>query len=646
MLAGVTLAANVAAASGAPSWLLSTACGLTALAAVGGALLRGPATRWLDAWRTALVLAFLWYLPDVYPRLGGDGFDYYVIPRSVLFDRDLEFANDYKGLGARPYLSHEGKVTSGLPVGLGIVWTPAILAAHLGTTVASWLGSQVPPDGFSDPYQAAVATATYLYAAIALVLIEALLRRRHGPGVALLSVLALWLATPLHFYMVVNPSMSHGASTFAATLLVVLWLKARRGLEWRPWALAGLAAGLMSLIRIQDAVLVALPLLDLAVRRRSGGLRLGAAFAAGPVLAAVVQLLFWARLWGPDFLGQVAAANRSPGTSPGIHVVDVLLSPRHGLFVWTPLYLAAALGWLLWLRRERLLAILCGLGFALAVSVNGAMGDWWGSDGFGQRRLLGLTPLFALGLGEVVKLLGRRPMILVAGALGALILWNQQFAYIYNARMVSGRSQEVSLDRLAAAQVEVLYQDLMEWADRAPPRLWALAYDNIKGIWLDEGPRSLGGRIDLGEGEEPKDLPIVVGRGWYPPQSDGATRFRQSRGPHSWLRVPIRTCGDLRVVLWARADVTEVPVKVSLDVNGVPAGEAQAAPSWAELAYSVPKEALRPGFNTLVLSYSATPKGIRSDFHGRNAALSVDWIRFERLPLAELPPELAPSESP
>ena len=75
--------------------------------------------------------------------------------------------------------------------------------------------------------------------------------------------------------------------------------------------------------------------------------------------------------------------------------------------------------------------------FGLAVLVNGAMQDWWGSESFGQRRMLGLTPLFAIGLGEALAFLRRRPLLLPAAALAALVAWNLQFAYIFNSEMLA-----------------------------------------------------------------------------------------------------------------------------------------------------------------------------------------------------------------
>ena len=618
-------AAKVAVDSGAPAVILTAVSILAALAAVAAVLLGGPPARWLDAGRLSLVMVALAQLPGVYSRLGGDGFEYYVLDHSPIFDRDLDLANDFQGLGARPVLSPRGQVTSRVPIGVSLVWLPPLLLVHAVVALASLLGAPLRPDGFSTPYQSAVTSATYVYSVLGLAVLEAMLRRLYGPAIALLATLAIWWATPLFFYAIANPSMSHGASAFLATLFVAAWLRFRGSHRPAHWALLGAAGALLSLVRIQDAVLLALPLLDLAVERRRDSGRLIAAFAAAPVGGALLQAAVWARLWGGDFVG--ALARQGPGFSLQLAWLELVLSPRHGLFTWTPLYLASCAGWLLWLRRDARLAAYFVLVFVLAVAVNASMGDWWGSEAFGQRRLLGLTPLFGLGLGEALAFVRRHPLALATGVVAVLVLWNQGLAYIYNGELVAPRSQALSLERLAPAQVDVLYRGLLE-TRLLPAPLWTLAYDSLKGVWLDEGARSLGGVIDLGS--EPADLPIVVGHNWYPPETEGETTFRRSKGRRSWLRVPIRTVGDFDAALRLRAERPELPVRVSIEVNGQAVGDTAAPPAWGEYAFRIPSSAVHPGLNDVALVYSASPRQDLPDYRGKDAAVAVDWLKLRR----------------
>jgi hypothetical protein len=628
-VAAAVVAAKVAADAGGPKALLTAA----QIAAIGvvGFLAADPVRRvWVDGPRALIVGLALLLVPTVYGEVGGDGVQAFVVVRSALLDHDLDLANDYRGLGAKTVATEAGEATSHLPVGLALFWAAPFAAAHVATAIAAALGASASADGFSAPYRSAVTAATYVYGVLALLLLEAELRRRHGRVPATIAVLAIWLATPLHFYMTANPAMAHGTSVFAATAFVVAWLAVRANAAATPraWALVGLLGGLMALVRLQDAVLLALPAVDLALRRPRGWRRGLVPYAATAAALGVVQLVVWLRLYGPGFLGTVFAVNLVGGTTP--RVFEVLFSPRHGLFYWTPLDVLCVLGWLLLARRERLLALLTFGGFAAAVLVNASIRDWWGAEAFGQRRLLGLTPFFALGLGETLGSLGRRLLTAVAGGLAALALWTVSFEGVYNSGAAAPRDQAITYDRLAAAQADALIRRLVALHGRIPAAAWVAAYDALRGAWIDEGTRSLGGRIDLGA--EPSELPFLVGRGWYDPETESGVTLRRSRGRGSWLRLPVREAAPYEAEVRVRPEVPGIPVRLTFEVNREPVGTADLAPGWAEYAFSIPARVLRPGLNDVGLVYSTTPREARPEYGGRNAAVAVDWIVLRRKP--------------
>jgi len=615
--------ATVLRGAGAPAgWSTSAALAAIALGLI--AMLASPAGRvWLDGPRLALVAAGLLSLGSVYQAVGGDGYEYYALLRSPVLDGDLDFVDDFAGLGAKPVLSPRGEITSRVATGVSLFWAPPFLLAHLLALLG--LG---PADGFGPLYQAAVTTASYAYGFAALLVIEGMLRRRTSRAVALLVVLAIWLATPLHFYMTANPSMSHGVSVFAATAMVWLWLRVRGGDDPRQWALVGMAGGLAALVRPQDAVLLAIPLLDLALRHGARVLRPLAGLLIPPALLGLAQIALWLAMYGPGFTSVVREQNLVAGIDP--HVLDFLFAARHGMLTWTPVYALALAGWVVWAGRERRLPLLFAAAFALAVLINSTTSDWWGSDSFGQRRMLALTPLFAFGLAEIVDWLRRRPLVPVVAGLALLALWNLQFEYVYNSGLVAGKSGAVDLDRLAAAQLDVAHRRLVRWHGRIPAALWVLAHDNLNGVWIDEGTRSLRGVIDLGR--EPEDLPLVVGHGWYEPEQEGATDFRRSKGWRSWLRVPVRTASPVRMTVRARRGVPELPVRLRVEVNGVPAGEWDLPGEWTDLDFAVPETAVRRGLNDVALLFSATPRRDVPGYHGKDAAAAVDFVRWERRP--------------
>ena len=142
-------------------------------------------------------------------------------------------------------------------------------------------------------------------------------------------------------------------------------------------------------------------------------------------------------------------------------------------------------------------------------------------------------------------------------------------------------------------------------------------------MWLDDVGRSRG-LIDLGS--EPAALPFLVGRGWYDAETEGGVTLRRSRGPGSWLRVPIREVEDYEAVLRLRPELPDVPLRITFEVNREPVGSADVAAGWSEYRFTVPSRLLRRGLNDLGIIYSTTPRQARPEVAARNAAVAVDWI--------------------
>lgn len=623
LTAVAALPVKVAVDGGAPALLLTATAALATMLGLAS-LFRPGERRWLDGWRLALAVLALWFVGDVYARVGGDGYEYFATTRSLVFDLDLRVADELEALGATGVPGPDGEPTSRFPLGVSLLWVPGVVLTHVGVLVARSLGASTVADGLGVVYQSSATATTFGLVVAGLLLSERVLRPRYGAPVAFLSVVAIWLATPLHFYSTANPSMSHGPASFLATLLLVSWLAARESDAPRAWLKPGLVAGAMHLVRIQDAAVLVMPAADRLLRGRRDLLKSLVFLGLGVAAAAALQLATWYGMYGEGFLGQVRQGHFGPNR---LHVLEVLFSARHGLFSWHPLYLLALLGWVAGWRRERHLSLFCLLGLVCSAGVNSLMSDWWGSDAFGQRRLVSLTPFFTVGVAQLVVFLRRRPLVPVAAGLLALVLWNQQFAYVFNSQMITGRHQAISLDRLAQAQVRVAARRWVRWADWMPRRLWVLGFDLLEGIWLDEGPRSMRGRVAVGE-----ELPFpVVGHGWARPQTeDGQHWFRRSSVPRSWLVLPIRTPGAFELTLRIRSELEEPPVRLTVEMNGAPVGEASLEPAWQELRFQIPEDLVSPGLNALTLHYSPTPAEVIPGFRGRNAAVALEWVRLER----------------
>ena len=418
-----------------------------------------------------LSLLFVLTLPAVTPRLySSDEVQYYSYLRSLWFDRDVSFDNEYRsfydrGVARTPGfeatflqpLTATGKRENFGTLGSALLWAPFYAVADAGTRIARMAGSSVPADGYARPYIAAVAYGSAFYGFAAIVLAVAAARRLTGSGLG--AGLAVWFGTPLLFYMYAAPPFSHACSAFAVALFVTVWIGVRD--RWTPRGLIalGAAAALMTMVREQDAFYALGPALDWLLttihRARAGAPDVGrrvAAAAAGVVaffLLYMPQLLAYQALngrFGPSRL----VTRKMTWTSP--HAAGVLASPEHGFFAWTPLAILAVVGLVLLCRHRaaaagraattdpadvRRIAACALLMVALQVYISGSVESWTVAGAFGQRRFVGATLLLVVGLAGLWTAIPRgAPGILAAAAVGLAIWWNIGLMALFGAGLM------------------------------------------------------------------------------------------------------------------------------------------------------------------------------------------------------------------
>lgn len=457
---------------------------------------------WWHEWGALCIVAVL-ALPLFTPRVyGADEIKYFAALRSVYFDRDLHYANEYAHFigrdpvahaGLRPYM--EGETPTGYrlndaPIGTAVLWSPFYVAADIGVAAARSLGAAVPRDGYAWPYVWAVCLGSLFWGTAGMFLAYRLCRAYASRTASLWGVVAIWFASPVVFYLYITPAMAHANSIFAVTLFLLLWQRGRVDRAARGWVILGAAAGLMILVRELNWLL----LLVLAVDETQGILHVvqsadGQRVRGAPLVrAAVVE--WWRRSVGylcfAVALGIVVAPqlyvyqtlNGTFGPTPFVvekfsllprYAFAVLFSGFHGLFSWHPVTLVAVLGLAaLWRRAPRVAAALVVF-VAAQVLVIGSYETWWGGASFGARRFINCTAIFSLGLAVGFGTLRGRFRHLAAVAIAGLVLWNAGLAVQYSVGLIP-RDAPVSIGRIARNQVF-----------EVPPRIaqiaWRFAFD-------------------------------------------------------------------------------------------------------------------------------------------------------------------------
>jgi Dolichyl-phosphate-mannose-protein mannosyltransferase len=382
-----------------------------------------------DRTEILLAAALLASLVLVTPRIGeSDAIEYFSYLPSMLVDGDLDFTNEYTRFYLEDPVGRQGfketfldrSTATGLklnfgPIGSAVLWSPFYLATH----------AIVGGDGMSQPYRTAVTFASAIYGLVGLFLCYRLARRYQPPFPSLAAVVALWWATPVAYYFYIAPGMSHACSLFAVALFLTVGFWATEGGLTR-WAVWGASCGLMALVREQDLFFsVAALVAGLSPRIRvslNDRLKRLVAFGAAALAVFSPQFVVYQILNGRP-LPSPHVGNKMDWLSP--HSLQVLFSPEHGLFFWSPVLLLFVAYGFLFLKREREAGLALFLGFLSQVYISGAVDSWTQAGAFGSRRFVGATAIFAIwGAAAFATLEPRLKRFGIAALASVFVLWN------------------------------------------------------------------------------------------------------------------------------------------------------------------------------------------------------------------------------
>ena len=370
--------------------------------------------------------------------ISSDGPGYYVYLRSLVFDGDLDFRNEYGHFDrAVEQTTPTGLLPNQWSVGPALLWAPFYLTAHVLSLVARALGVQATLDGYGYGYESAIAIATIVYVTAGCLLVYRACRRYFCQCSSLLAVLGILLASTLLHYTVASPAMSHGVSFFAVALFLFLW-HPPRSRTLGEWAVLGLSAGLMGVVRQDNLLYLSLLAVEAiqaiaastAGRNRIRTLRAylgGAVVGAVPALVVLApQMLAWKTLYGSP-IAFTQRADFFDWLHPDL--VEYLFSPTPGWFTWTPIVLLAAIGLIpLWRRDRRvavalLIPLLLVWYIASTIRVGYRAWDWT----YGARIATSAAALLALGLAALTESLSQRfrhGFLIMLAAVTALVGWN------------------------------------------------------------------------------------------------------------------------------------------------------------------------------------------------------------------------------
>ena len=581
-------------------------------------------------------------------RLQSDAFYYFAYLRSIAFDRDVDFTNDYPllGLNDKAYLWEPPTVTghahSAWTIGPAIVWAPFFGGAHLAALRQQGQGLPVATDGTSYPYRQAVCIAGLFYALLGTWFSIRAARQFFRASIAATGAGLVVGGSFILWYALAEPSMTHAPTMAAVAAFVWYWTATRPRRSLWQWAALGALAGFAGLVRWQSVLFALLPAIEaLAALWRAGRARDtaslratligGVAFTVAAIVAFTPQMLAWKAIYG-HYLAVSPVGPQILWRQP--HLADVLFASQNGLFAMSPILYVAAIGLVIFARRKPDVGVPALIVVAVMIYFNASIQDWWGSAGYGGRRFDGTLPLFVLGAAAAIDgtaaLLARRPTLAAAAVLAGLAVWNATFlAAAREGTVLAGAP--IAFDDAGAAQARLLHR----WIGHPfsyPANLWFAArhrispanYDLPTTSFMGEAIRP-SGRIDVGGDDR-----AFLLAGWFTPEREGGLSFRWAT-QQAVMAIPLGFAADIDLQIRLRAfPLPGDPQTVTVDTGLARVGPLAVGTGWQTLVAAIPRAAWRAGPNQVVLTFSRV--GRPSSTGGgdtRDLSAAVDFVRVK-----------------
>ena len=373
--------------------------------------------------------------------LNWDAFGYYqYLPATFIYHdiekeaflKDMDRKYQVIGEGGKLYQIHvfeDGSVTARYLSGVAILEMPFFFLAHIYALVTDF-----PADGFSPPYQWAIALGALFYVVVGLFFLQWVLRRFFSDMITAVVLILIVLSTNALQYFSIDGAMSHSWLFFLYSLLLFITIKwhTKPKLFWA--ALIGLSVGLLTIGRPTEVISIMIPLFWNThnkasaytkwqlVRRYKSHLYIALVFG---ILAILPQLIYWQITTGAPIY---TIGSKWNFLNPWFRV---LFGLEEGWFIYTPITILMMAGYFFMkdLPFRKVLLWFGLINIWIIISWN----DWRYGATYSMRALVQSYPVYALTLGLAIQWIfqKRKKTIFLIIALFLLII-NLFQIYYYN----------------------------------------------------------------------------------------------------------------------------------------------------------------------------------------------------------------------
>jgi hypothetical protein len=312
---------------------------------------------------------------------------YYSYLNAAFIHHDLSFSfpNDYWSVNL-PNGNHIPKVT----MGMAFMYTPFFLLGHLIASLSDY-----PADGYSLPYKLCVHFGSIIYSLLGLWVCRKNLLLFFNEIVTFITLICIFLGTNLFYYTFGFGEMPHAYLFFLFSLFIFFSFKWIKGGQFTHLLGLSLTAGLVTLIRPTDCLILLFPLFAKVQDPGSFRQRLALLFsyrwslflAGGLFLFPFfLQMLYWKTYSGQWLFFSYGDQERFFFNDP--QIVNFLFGFRKGWLVYTPIMFFALFGIPFIRKYDKGLFYFIIAYLAITVYVLSSWWDWTFGGSFGCRALI------------------------------------------------------------------------------------------------------------------------------------------------------------------------------------------------------------------------------------------------------------------
>ncbi|KKT29369.1 MAG: hypothetical protein UW41_C0022G0014 [Candidatus Collierbacteria bacterium GW2011_GWC2_44_18] len=362
------------------------------------------------------VLIFLIHYAISGQAVYGDGIGYYSHLHSWIIDRDWDYTNEYKHIYDHEHnnfdtgvespvvqivsTSESGKAENFYGTGVAVLLLPFYLLAHLISMALNLFGANLTTNGYGDWYQIFSGLGAIFYTVCGIYFLEKIIYfETRNSRISVVSAMTIFLSTNLLYYGSFDVINSHFASFFLATVFFYLFFNDKGS---NNHLLLGLMAGLMTITRIQDSVIVILWVTEI-LRSHNLKLKVVSKFLIGFLFGIMPLAIHWSMVFDNPLrqtyirgLFETFQARQVPS------ILGSLFNPVTGLFTRIPLLAVLYIFFLYLVVKKEAKNLLYPFSFLVMqfciITVQGG----WVAAAYGGRMYLSSMVFFGLLLGKLL----------------------------------------------------------------------------------------------------------------------------------------------------------------------------------------------------------------------------------------------------